>query len=138
MTYLPWKLLYGKQKPSYPTKWNNYSMKHLLAWNCEDIRSVLPSLATYHRIKIMTIISFSLNNLEALYLKSLMAPTYQYSLTSPGWCGLVGWVLSHKSKGCRFNPQSGRITRLQVWSQPHHSSSPCLSFFLPSPHSKNK
>ena len=23
---------------------------------------------------------------------------------SPDWCGSVGWVLSHKPKGCRFLP----------------------------------
>ena len=37
-------------------------------------------------------------------------------LNSPDWCGSVDWTLSHKAKGCWFDPQSGHMPGLWVQS----------------------
>ena len=48
-------------------------------------------------------------------------------ICSPGLCGSVGWVWSHRRKGYQFNSWSGRLPGLLFLS---------LTFFLASPLSK--
>ena len=58
---------------------------------------------------------------------------------SPGWCGLVDWVLAYKPKGCWFDSHSGQMPGLQakspvggMWkATPHCCFSPSLSPSLP-------
>ena len=57
-------------------------------------------------------------------------------------CGSVGWTLSHKVKGRRFNSQSGHMPGFRVWSPVGAKGSwelfLSLTFSFPSPLPKNK
>ena len=64
-------------------------------------------------------------------------PPLLKTLSSPGWCGLVDWVLACKPKGLQFDSQSGHMPRLWarcpvggVWEATTHW---CFSFSLLSP-----
>ena len=64
---------------------------------------------------------------------------------SPDWCASVGWMLSHKAKGCRLDSRSAHVPGLQIQSPIRARTRGSQSMFLshiivslPCPLSRNK
>ena len=66
---------------------------------------------------IKTVFSFPISFLSNAYAHCfLFFLCWLRLLGSPGWHGSVGWVLSHKAKGCWFDSQLGHMPGLWAWS----------------------